>query len=100
MPPPLLLVADDDPAIRDILAQELRAAGYGVITAPDGATALVRFHESPPDVVLTDVAMPGVDGSASSPRCGRNRRHRSWCCQCAAASRTKYARSTSARTTT
>jgi two-component system KDP operon response regulator KdpE len=62
MPPPLLLVVDDDPAIRDILAQELRAAGYGVITAPDGATAIARFYESPPDVVLTDVAMPGVDG--------------------------------------
>lgn len=62
MPPPLLLVVDDDPSIRDILSQELRAAGYGVVTAHDGAEALLAFRASPPDVVLTDLAMPRVDG--------------------------------------
>jgi two-component system, OmpR family, KDP operon response regulator KdpE len=61
-PPPLLLVVDDDPSIRQILSQELRAAGYGVLTAQDGAEALAIFHASPPDVVLTDLAMPRVDG--------------------------------------
>jgi CheY-like chemotaxis protein len=62
MPPPLLLVADDDESIRQILSQELRAAGYGVVAAPDGAAALDLFHASPPDLILTDLAMPRLDG--------------------------------------
>jgi two-component system KDP operon response regulator KdpE len=62
MPPPLLLVVDDDPSIRQILSQELRAAGYGVVTARDGADALDKWRESPPDVILTDLAMPRLDG--------------------------------------
>jgi two-component system KDP operon response regulator KdpE len=62
MPPPLLLVVDDDPSIRQILSQELRAAGYGVVTAHDGADALETWRISPPDVILTDLAMPRLDG--------------------------------------
>jgi two-component system KDP operon response regulator KdpE len=62
MPPPLLLVVDDDASIRQILSQELRAAGYGVIAANDGHDALAMFHASPPDVLLTDLAMPRLDG--------------------------------------
>jgi two-component system KDP operon response regulator KdpE len=62
MRPPLLLVVDDDPSIRQILSQELQAAGYGVVTAHDGTDALDKWRESPPDVILTDLAMPRLDG--------------------------------------
>jgi two-component system KDP operon response regulator KdpE len=62
MAAPLLLVVDDDAAIRDILEQELRAAGYGVRTANDGSAALAAFRDAPPDVILTDLAMPRLDG--------------------------------------
>ena len=62
--PPLLLVVDDDAAILQILVQELEAAGYVVVSAENGAEALSRFHETAPDLILTDLAMPRMDGLA------------------------------------
>jgi two-component system KDP operon response regulator KdpE len=59
---PVILIADDDPAIRDSLVKELRAAGYTTTSAADGAEAVTTFHSHVPDLVLTDLAMPRSDG--------------------------------------
>jgi two-component system, OmpR family, KDP operon response regulator KdpE len=58
----VILVVDDDPAIRDSLAQELRAAGYSTISASDGIDGLTAFQTRSPDLVLADLAMPRSDG--------------------------------------
>jgi len=57
-----LLVVDDDPFIARLLEIELRAAGYDVRVAPDGALALDAARERCPDLVLADVMMPNMDG--------------------------------------
>ncbi len=59
---PVVLVVDDDPAIRESLSAELRASGYTNVTAPDGREGLREFEAHAPDVVLTDLAMPRSDG--------------------------------------
>lgn len=58
----VILIADDDPAIRESLSKELRAAGYGTITATDGSEGMSAFQSQAPDLVLTDLAMPRSDG--------------------------------------
>ena len=57
-----LLVVDDDPFIARLLEIELRAAGYDVRVAADGAVALEAAQERCPDLVLADVMMPNMDG--------------------------------------
>ena len=57
-----LLVVDDDPFIARLLEIELRAAGYDVRVASDGAQALTAAQERCPDLVLADVMMPNMDG--------------------------------------
>jgi len=57
-----LLVVDDDPFIARLLEIELSAAGFRVRVASDGAQALESVREDPPDLVITDVMMPHVDG--------------------------------------
>lgn len=62
MLPPRILVADDDPAILRTLCDELAAAGYATAAARDGNEAVAEFESTPPDLVLTDLAMPKADG--------------------------------------
>jgi diguanylate cyclase (GGDEF)-like protein len=57
-----LLVVDDDPFIARLLEIELAAAGYRVRVANDGQQALQLVQEDAPDLVITDVMMPHVDG--------------------------------------
>jgi DNA-binding NtrC family response regulator len=57
-----ILVVDDDPDIRDTLPGALAATGAEVSTAPDGEGAFARISSERPDLVLTDVRMPGLDG--------------------------------------
>jgi len=57
-----VLVVDDDPFIARLLEIELRAAGYEVRTANDGARALELAREHRPDLILADVMMPTMDG--------------------------------------
>jgi two-component system response regulator MprA len=57
-----VLVADDDPDVRDSLARALRCAGYAVTTAVHGADALDAVARSPVDLIVLDVLMPIVDG--------------------------------------
>jgi diguanylate cyclase (GGDEF)-like protein len=57
-----LLIVDDDPFIARLLEIELAAAGYRVRVANDGQQALDLVRADPPDLVITDVMMPHVDG--------------------------------------
>lgn len=59
---PLVLVVDDEPLITETLAAILNASGLSALTAPDGLTALEMVSVMPPDVLITDVAMPGLNG--------------------------------------
>src|SRR4051812_25357918 len=58
----MILVADDDRDILDLVAFKLSAAGHELITATDGATALTEARRAVPDIVVLDVAMPGMSG--------------------------------------
>lgn len=60
-----LLIVDDDPDLRDGLAEVMEAEGYEVETAVDGSGALARLGDAsatPPDCVLLDLMMPVVNG--------------------------------------
>ena len=57
-----VLVVDDDPEIRTLLSRRLRRTGYTVEEAGDGVEALVLVDKTVPDVVVTDMAMPRLDG--------------------------------------
>jgi two-component system, OmpR family, response regulator MprA len=57
-----VLVVDDDPPLRRMLARTLLAEGYDVTVAADGGAALVEAERTAPDVIVLDVAMPGLDG--------------------------------------
>nr|WP_231116075.1 response regulator transcription factor [Motilibacter rhizosphaerae] len=57
-----LLVVDDEPNIRELLSASLRFAGFEVEVAADGATALQMARSAPPDLLVLDVMMPGLDG--------------------------------------
>jgi len=56
-----LLLADDNPLIRDLIAKALEPF-CEVVIAPDGADALLKVIDDPPDVILCDYKMPGLDG--------------------------------------
>jgi two-component system, OmpR family, response regulator MprA len=57
-----VLVVDDDPPLRRMLARTLSAEGYDVTVAGDGGGALAEAERTAPDVIVLDVAMPGLDG--------------------------------------
>ena len=57
-----VLVVDDEPSILKIIATQLRVAGYEVAVAMDGAAALARVMESPPDLMILDVMLPKMNG--------------------------------------
>jgi two-component system response regulator MprA len=57
-----VLVVDDDPPIRRMLTRTLAAEGYEVGASADGGSALASVERSVPDLLVLDVAMPGVDG--------------------------------------
>ncbi|HXR36955.1 MAG TPA: response regulator, partial [Candidatus Binataceae bacterium] len=59
---PVVLIADDDPAIRLILRHRLEAAGYNVSEASDSAGALAALKTNRFDVALLDIIMPGSGG--------------------------------------
>jgi DNA-binding response OmpR family regulator len=57
-----ILVVDDDPAMVGAITALVGTEGHQVITAYDGLTAVRRYREERPDIVLLDLAMPGPDG--------------------------------------
>jgi two-component system KDP operon response regulator KdpE len=62
MTPLRILVVDDEPAMVGAISALVGSAGHQVVTAYDGTAALVRFEDESPDLVLLDLAMPGLDG--------------------------------------
>ena len=60
--PATLLVADDDPAVRQSLERALTREGYTVVLAPDGQAALDRLRQGGVDLLLSDLRMPGLTG--------------------------------------
>ncbi len=59
-----ILVADDDAGLRDIVRFALEREGWRVTEAADGTQALAQVRRAPPDLVVLDVMMPGLDGVA------------------------------------
>jgi two-component system response regulator MprA len=57
-----VLLAEDDRAIRHALERALTLEGYRVTAVADGVEALAQAHRTPPDVLVLDVMMPGIDG--------------------------------------
>ena len=59
---PTILVVDDHEEIREALAEILEEEGHNILQAADGLQALEIVSHSRPDVILLDIAMPGMDG--------------------------------------
>src|SRR5258708_10929783 len=57
-----VLVVDDDPGARLLVGSALEVAGFRVVTAADGKSAIAEFQAHPADCVLLDVVMPGMSG--------------------------------------
>ena len=60
--PKSVLVVDDEPKIVDVVGDYLRSAGFSVTTAADGERALELARARPPDLVVLDLGLPGLDG--------------------------------------
>lgn len=56
------LIVDDDRVLADVVAFALRREGFQVIQAYDGSTALERWHEEQPDLIVLDINLPKIDG--------------------------------------
>jgi DNA-binding response OmpR family regulator len=57
-----ILVVDDEPTLRETLAENLEIEGFRVVTAADGRTALERFRQAQPDLVILDLMLPELSG--------------------------------------
>jgi len=57
-----LLIVDDEPSIRTLMSQVLTDFGYRVRTAEDGISALAEMRQGIPDIILSDLNMPGMSG--------------------------------------
>ena len=61
---PSVMVVDDEPAVRRVMEVGISRAGYDVLTAENGEVALAMIRERTPDVLITDIEMPRMDGRA------------------------------------
>lgn len=59
---PTILIVDDEPCIRECLEAMLKPDGYLTDSVSNGPQALVSIANQPPDLILLDVMMPGMDG--------------------------------------
>lgn len=57
-----VLVVEDDPTLRTLIAESLMDARYSVVKAPDGKSALQSFHEFKPDLAVLDIGLNDIDG--------------------------------------
>ena len=60
--PPKVLVIDDDPVIVELLRVNFEIEGFDVVVAADGPEGLARAASTKPDVILSDIMMPRMDG--------------------------------------
>lgn len=74
---PLILIADDEPLLTELLEFRLGARGYRTAIAHDGREALARLEELSPDAVVLDMMMPVHDGSEVLRRMRRSENHAS-----------------------
>ncbi|MBA3450099.1 MAG: response regulator [Chloroflexia bacterium] len=68
---PTILVVDDDPHLREVIADALGDEGYDVRQAADGQRALEKIAEAAPDLVLSDISMPRLTGVELAERLSR-----------------------------
>ena len=61
--PRLILIADDDPHIREVVRFALENAGYRTVQAADGRETVEQFLSIQPDLVVLDILMPEMDGT-------------------------------------
>ena len=73
---PTVMLVDDEPKVLDLMAFRLRMLGHEVVTATDGGEALAQAETHDPDLIILDVAMPGMDGLAVCARLRQSDRHR------------------------
>ena len=71
---PLVLVIEDDRESRRLYADELQRAGYTVSEAHNGLQAVEKASELEPDVIVTDLGLPGIDGYELCRRLHRHER--------------------------
>lgn len=57
-----ILVVEDTPSERELICEYLRQGGYSVVSANNGSEGLSKFVETSPNVVITDLVMPGMSG--------------------------------------
>ncbi len=67
-----LLVVDDEPKLLRAVAVDLNGEGYGVMTARSGSEALICVAQQLPDLIVSDIRMPGMDGYELARRLRRN----------------------------
>ena len=72
-PPPrtkaIILTVDDEPCISRVIQLKLQNAGYDVVRASSGTEGLAKFTSLRPDILITDVRMPGMSGIELCSRC-------------------------------
>ena len=73
-----ILMADDEPAVLEIMARKVVSTGFTVITASDGKTAWEKIQKENPDIVILDLVMPQMDGFAVLSQLRNNPPSKKW----------------------
>ena len=73
-----ILMADDEPAVLEIMARKVVSTGFTVITATDGKAAWEKIQKENPDIVILDLVMPQMDGFAVLSQLRNNPPSKKW----------------------
>ena len=57
-----ILIIDDDTAIQSVFSQYLQALGHNIVTATNGKDGIALLNKQPPELIITDIMMPEMDG--------------------------------------
>jgi two-component system, OmpR family, alkaline phosphatase synthesis response regulator PhoP len=66
-----ILIVEDDEDIRELVSYHLLKEGYQVASVASGEEALAIAQDQPPDLIVLDVMLPGIDGMTVCQRCGK-----------------------------